>query len=83
MSKRRVYEPGRDRGWSNGRYWKEKHNSEPDDAVYDAFCEDCQKLAPHQWDECVVCEVNRREHAKHPTAADKESSTFVQYNIEH
>ena len=64
MGKRRVYEPGRDRGWSNGKYWKPKQQEDASDEVYDAFCDSCQKIAPHQWDECIVCNVNELERDK-------------------
>lgn len=63
MPKRRVYEPIRDEGWSNGKYWKPKRRHEYDDEdedLYDAFCEDCDCSTPHQWDECVMCTAKER-----------------------
>jgi hypothetical protein len=73
MAKRRVYEPGRDRGWSNGRYWKPKQHEDVEDAVYDAFCGECEKISPHQWDECIVCQVNKNTKERVKVDEDLES----------
>lgn len=62
MAKRRVYEPARDEGWSNGKYWspKRRYGEDKDDGLYDSYCEACRQIAPHQWDECVVCNLNEK-----------------------
>ncbi len=83
MSKRRLYESGRDRGWSNGRYWKPKQQVDAEDEVYDAFCEDCQKIAPHQWDECIVCDVNEKQKPKHSIRHDEDLNSFGRDIAEH
>jgi len=64
MAKRRVYTPERDRGWSNGRYWKPKQNEDAAEDVYDAYCVTCKKIAPHQWEECIMCAVNTEAKEK-------------------
>ena len=60
MAKRRVYTPERDQGWSNGRYWTPKHKDEDGDELHNAFCETCGNIAPHQWDDCVMCAAHER-----------------------
>ena len=56
MGKRRVYIPGRDEGWSNGRYWKAKEDMSPGvDDYYTAHCQGCEKETVHEYDECIVC----------------------------
>ena len=62
MAKRRVYTPGRDEGWSNGKYWKRKeaHGPQQDD-YYTAYCPDCDADTLHEYDYCTVCEL--KEHA--------------------
>ena len=61
MAKRRVYIPGRDEGWSNGRYWKKKSAEDvhPDDN-YRAYCTDCDADTIHEWDMCTACDQDDR-----------------------
>ena len=60
MAKRRVYTPERDRGWSNGKYWKPKHHNDAEDEIYDAYCDTCKAIKPHQWDECLMCQADTK-----------------------
>ena len=69
MSKRRIVDnPGRDPGWSNGKYTVKKDMS---DAEYIAYCPECGRDTPHAWDDCTVClekkriaKANRRRNKK-------------------
>jgi len=78
MSKRRVYEPVRDRGWSNGRYWKEKQGEPETEEYYRAFCPDCKKETLHEWDLCTVCDiVDQRSHGVTKLVQPEAAHVFV------
>lgn len=66
MSKRRIVDnPGRDPGWSNGKYTVRRHAS---DADYTAYCPECDRDTPHAWDDCTIClEKKRIKKEKHHT----------------
>jgi hypothetical protein len=78
MVKRRVFTPERDQGWSNGRYWTPKSKEDNDgDELYDAFCETCDAVAPHQWEDCVMCTVHERERdTKDRVGKDEDLNAF-------
>ena len=58
MSKRRVVDnPGRDPGWSNGKYTVKRSES---DADYMAHCPECGRDTPHAWDDCTICLEKKR-----------------------
>ena len=58
MSKRRVVDnPGRDPGWSNGKYTVKRNES---DADYTAYCPEWDRDTPHAWDDCAVCLEKKR-----------------------
>jgi hypothetical protein len=78
MSNRRVYVPGRDVGWSNGKYWSPKRRDahEEDHDLYETFCKTCSQIAPHQWDECLVCGPNKKEKPPEKTPRDESLESF-------
>jgi len=78
MSKRRVYVPERDAGWSNGKYWspKRRDSHAEDHDLYDAYCEECKQISPHQWDECIMCNVNEKENPPTKTPRDESLESF-------
>ena len=58
MSKRRIVDnPGRDPGWSNGKYTVKRSES---DADYMAYCPECGRDTPHAWDDCAICLEKKR-----------------------
>ena len=65
MAKRRVYTPGRDEGWSNGKYWKRKEAVSPEaDDYYTAHCPECDVDTLHEYDVCIVCDNAEHKEAK-------------------
>jgi hypothetical protein len=79
MANRKVYEPGRDRGWSNGRYWKEKQRDRGRKGCCHAFCPDCETETLHEWDICTVCDIPAEQARGIPKLVQHEAvSAFVQ-----